>query len=154
MKDHPRLRSRSAAFERRYFMSAPEAAVLAANAAFYEAFAKRDILAMDTLWAKHAKVACIHPGWDVLSGRARVMASFRAILEGPTPPDVQFTRASAHILGVSAFVTCIEVLPRARLIATNVFTLEEDEWKLVHHQAGPVAQQFNVVGGAPPESLN
>ena len=134
-------------------MSAQEATVLAVNAAFYEAFAKRDILTMDTLWAKRAKVACIHPGWDVLNGRARVMASFRAILEGPSPPEVQFTRASAHVFGDSAFVTCIEVLPRARLIATNVFTLEEDEWKLVHHQAGPVAQQFNV-GSGPPESLN
>ena len=137
-------------------MSAQETAVLAANDAFYEAFAARDILTMDTLWALRAPVACIHPGWDVLHGRSRVMASWRAILEGPSPPAVKALRPSAHVFGDAAYVTCVEVLPNAKLIATNVFTLEGDAWKLVFHQAGPVAEQFNVGGDPtpPPEALN
>lgn len=135
-------------------MSAEEAAVLAANSAFYEAFATRDILAMDMLWARNASVACIHPGWDVLHGRSRVMASWRAILEGPSPPSVRATREAAHVFGGAAFVTCIEVLPNAKLIATNVFTHEDGAWKLVHHQAGPVAERFNVDDSPPPEALN
>lgn len=136
-------------------MSAQETAVLAVNAAFYEAFAARDILTMDALWARNAPVACIHPGWDVLHGRARVMASWRAILEGPSPPAVRVLRPAAHIFGGAAFVTCVEVLPNAKLIATNIFTFEDDAWRLVHHQAGPVAQQFNVGDSTPPpETLN
>ena len=39
-----------------------EHAVLAANAAFYRAFAERDVDAMDALWARSIPVACIHPG--------------------------------------------------------------------------------------------
>ena len=45
-----------------------EEAVLAANEAFYRAFAARDFAAMDALWAAEAPVACIHPGWDALVG--------------------------------------------------------------------------------------
>jgi ketosteroid isomerase-like protein len=136
-------------------MSPHEAAVLAANAEFYGAFAKRDVLRMDALWARVAPVACIHPGWDVLSGRGRVMASWRAILEGPSPPEIKLSRAAAYVIGETAFVTCIETLSGTRLIATNIFTLEQDAWKLVHHQAGPVAQAFNVsFDDPPPSTLN
>jgi ketosteroid isomerase-like protein len=136
-------------------MSPHEADVIAANTAFYEAFAKRDVLVMDSLWARNAPVACIHPGWDALIGRAKVMASFRAILEGPAPPPIKHSRASAHILGETAFVTCLESIPGARLIATNIFTREEDSWKLVHHQAGPVSESFNVTfSEPPPDTLN
>ena len=36
-------------------------AVLAANQAFYAAFARRDTAAMDDLWARETRVACLHP---------------------------------------------------------------------------------------------
>ena len=136
-------------------MPSAEADVLAANQSFYEAFARSDFAALDALWARRAPVACIHPGWDALIGRAKVMASFRAILEGPAPPPIKHSRASAHILGETAFVTCLESIPGARLIATNIFTREEDSWKLVHHQAGPVSESFNVsFNEPPPDTLN
>ena len=60
-----------------------DAAVLAANAAFYSAFATRDMTAMSELWAAEAPVACTHPGWPVLLGRDDVLASWRGILENP-----------------------------------------------------------------------
>ena len=47
--------------------------VLAANAAFYAAFANSDVKAMDSVWARRAPVACVHPGWEALVGRDRVM---------------------------------------------------------------------------------
>jgi hypothetical protein len=67
-------------------MKMEEGRVLEANAAFYDAFAEGDYDRMGDLWARHAHVTCIHPGWDVLSGRTGVLASWRAILGGePTP---------------------------------------------------------------------
>ena len=48
---------------------AQEAEVLAANAAFYEAFDQRDMDAMERLWANQVPVCCIHPGWGPLFGR-------------------------------------------------------------------------------------
>ena len=52
----------------------PSAQVLAANEAFYEAFRQRDMAAMEALWAQHAPVTCIHPGWEALVGRADVLS--------------------------------------------------------------------------------
>jgi hypothetical protein len=116
-----------------------ELEVLEANQAFYRSFAARDAEAMEGLWAREAPVACIHPGWDVLDGREEVVRSFRAILESPASPDVRCTMAQAHLLGAAAFVTCHELVQGARLVATNTFVREGGAWRLVHHQASPLA---------------
>jgi len=113
--------------------------VLAANQAFYKAFAARDMAGMDSLWAKGVPVACIHPGWNVLRGRELVIASWRSILGSDSSPDVMCGNASAHILGESAFVICEEQVADDVLIATNVFVRERGGWKLAHHQAAPIA---------------
>jgi hypothetical protein len=115
-----------------------EAEVLAANQAFYDAFAGGDVGALDALWAEHVPVACIHPGWEALHGRHDVMASFRAILRGGSAQAVRCVRPSAHVVGESAYVICGEAVEDAELVATNFFVLEDGRWRLVHHQAGPV----------------
>ena len=121
-------------------LSSDESDVLEANAAFYEAFAKGDSTAMDALWAERAPIACIHPGWDALIGRARVMASWRAILSGRGGQPIQYSEPTAHVLGDTAFVVCHEVIEGTRLVATNTFVREGRAWKMVHHQAAPIAQ--------------
>ncbi|TMB00535.1 MAG: DUF4440 domain-containing protein, partial [Deltaproteobacteria bacterium] len=93
--------------------------VLAANAAFYSAFAASDARAMDAVWARRAPVACVHPGWEALVGRDRVMESWRRILRGGGASPISCGNAVAHLLGEAAFVTCLERLPGATLIATN-----------------------------------
>jgi hypothetical protein len=122
-------------------MSSPEVEVLAANQAFYEAFARGSFADVDALWAKRAPVACVHPGWDALHGRAEVMASFRSILEngGPT---VSCARPTAYVLGESAYVVCGENVGEAELVATNLFVREDGAWRMVFHQAGPVHRKI------------
>lgn len=115
--------------------------VLEVNEAFYRAFAAHDVAAMERLWARRHPVACIHPAWDVLDGREEVLASWRAILESPGAPEVSCALAEAHVVGDAAFVVCHEVLPGTRLAATNVFVREDGAWKLVHHQATPIAPE-------------
>ncbi len=119
-------------------MPTRESEVLAANQAFYDAFARGDFAAVEALWARRAPVACIHPGWGALHGREEVIASWRSILEGGSGPPVKCTRPSASVLGDAAFVVCGETIQGAELVATNVFVREDGTWKLVHHQAGPV----------------
>ena len=121
--------------------SRDSAEVLVANEAFYRAFSERDTRAMDELWAKSSPVACIHPGWAPLIGRSRVMASWRGVLENPRSPIVRCVEPTAHVLADTAFVICYEALGGAKLAATNVFVREDGAWRLVHHQAGPVASQ-------------
>ena len=134
-------------------MASEDAEVLAVNAAFYAAFARRDLTAMDGLWARRAGVACVHPGWDVVRGRAEVMASFRSILANPTAPAIRVTRPAATVLGDAAFVVCAESIDGNELIATNMFVREDDTWRLVMHQAGPIARR-EAPKRTPPKVLN
>ena len=114
-------------------------AVLAANRAFYRAFAERNVEAMDQIWAPTGAVVCLHPGQAPLHGRAEIMASWRGILRGPGVPDITCTDATCHIVGDSAFVICIERLDVGALVATNVFVREDGAWRIIHHHAGPIA---------------
>jgi ketosteroid isomerase-like protein len=111
--------------------------VLAANRAFYEAFRHEDLDAMDALWAREAPVACVHPGWPPLVGRAQVMESWRGILSAGAPP-IRAESARVLRLGEVAYVIGYEIVPGGRLVATNVFAREDGEWRMVHHHAGPV----------------
>ena len=120
-----------------------EADALAANAAFYRAFAAGDLPSMEAMWSRTAPVACVHPGWDALRGRLKVMASWRAILEGSGGPKIECSGATAHVLGDSAYVVCYETIENARLVATNLFVREENAWKMVHHQAAPIARSLD-----------
>jgi ketosteroid isomerase-like protein len=115
--------------------------VLDANSAFYRAFAGRDLEAMDAVWASDAPVACVHPGWDALRGRDAVMESWRAILSGPHSPEIGCSHAFAQVIGETALVICREHVAGGELVATNVFVREDGGWKLVHHQASPLATE-------------
>lgn len=116
----------------------PQAELLSANEAFYDAFARSDIEAMDELWAGTLPVACIHPGWPTLHGREDVMSSWRSILLGGSAPEVSCSQARAALLGSAGYVTCVERIGADALVATNIFALEDGIWQLVHHQAGPL----------------
>ena len=112
--------------------------VLITNLGFYAAFSERDMAAMERLWAQEADVACIHPGWPVLEGRDEVLASWRRILSNPDSPTVHCVDAVAHVVHEVAWVTCREVAEGGQLAATNLFVREAGQWRLVHHQAGPM----------------
>ena len=122
-------------------MTAEEVRVLAANDAFYEAFATRDFGRMDDVWAAEHDVTCIHPGWSMLVGRDAVMSSWRAILRSDNP-RIEPTAARAYLHGDAAYVLCFEGARGENpvLCATNVFVREKGAWKMVHHQAGHLAQ--------------
>jgi len=114
-------------------------AVLAANSRFYDAFQRGDIVAMEDLWATDVPVACIHPGWDALTERARILRSWQMIMDNPNKPSVQCRNETPYIMGALAFVVCQEVLPEGVLATTNIFKRDGDAWKLVHHQSSPLA---------------
>ncbi|MFO0694858.1 MAG: nuclear transport factor 2 family protein [Polyangiales bacterium] len=117
-----------------------EAEILAANEAFYRAFRERNVAAMRAIWSTGAPVACLHPGMAAIHGRDAVLRSFQGILGHPNAPKLVATEARVQQLGEAAFVICYEGEEgqAARLVATNVFVLEEGKWRMVHHQAGPL----------------
>ncbi len=128
--------------------------ILAANRRFYEAFASADLGAMDDVWAREAPVSCVHPGWAALLEREEIMLSWRAILAGEAPTELVLGSASAHGGVDMAYVVCTETIGEATLVATNVFVREGDDWKLVHHQAGPVVRRARKEPESKPRMSN
>jgi ketosteroid isomerase-like protein len=117
-----------------------KSAIIAANAAFYAAFATGDVAAMERLWADEDGISCIHPGWPGIIGRATVMGSWRDILENPNRPQIACAEPHAIVEGDSGRVLCIEIVDGTALAATNHFRRIGNAWLLVHHQSSPIAQ--------------
>ncbi len=118
-----------------------EDAVLGANQAFYDAFNSRDPVAMDALWSRDSPVICIHPGWNPLTTREEIAASWAAILDNPDTPHVACEDPQAVMHGDFALVVCYERVGGALLACVNGFRLEEGVWRMVLHQAGPVGEE-------------
>jgi len=122
-------------------MTSPERAIVAANEAFYAAFASRDLDAMEALWSHGSPVCCIHPGWSALNDRPTIMASWASILGGEDAPLVRCDRVEVRPGSSVATVICEEVLGETRLSATNGFVCEDGIWRIWHHHAGPIARR-------------
>lgn len=119
------------------------AALLFANDAFYVAFSNGDYQAMESLWSKSPHITCIHPGWDTLLGSEEVMDSWQTIIENSERMNITCFHASAHVLGDVGYVTCYENTNGVMLAATNIFSMEDGGWKMVHHQSGPAPALFD-----------
>ncbi|WP_439816479.1 nuclear transport factor 2 family protein [Zavarzinia sp. CC-PAN008] len=133
-------------------MASDESALIAANAAFYAAFARRDADALDALWAEDVTVACIHPGWSPRIGREAVMESWRAIVANPGSPRIVPEEPVAVVLGAVGLVICYERLGNDTLVATNTFLRQNGAWRMVHHQASPLAEpRPRPVAAQPPQ---
>ncbi len=115
--------------------------VLFANDCFYEAFAMSDFHLMEQLWAKESPVACLHPGQGPLLDREDIMESWQEILRIGSAAGIRCRSPVVHLFGNFAFVVCYEELDSNYLIATNIFVNEHEEWKMVHHQAGPTWEE-------------
>jgi ketosteroid isomerase-like protein len=116
-----------------------KSAILAANAAFYAAFATGDVGDMATVWAEDDNVSCIHPGWPAIVGRLAVLGSWRDILSGRGRPHITCHEPHAIVTGDSGYVLCIELMGSAAFAASNHFRQIDGVWRLSHHQASPIS---------------
>ena len=115
-----------------------ESALRTANDSYYQAFAARDLAAMEALWAPEG-VACVHPGWPALIGRKAVIGSYRDIFRNPSQEAVTARDPKIVIGEGDGRVYCVEEVGGGLLLATNWFRLIEEDWRLIHHQASPLA---------------
>lgn len=122
-------------------------AVLAANAAFYEAFEARDLDRMSEAWEHSDRVTCTHPGWTVLRGWGPVAGSWFALFSGPQRLQFILTDAVVAVHGDAAWVTVDENLldgdrVGGTVTALNLFARGEDgRWLLVAHHGSPVVDR-------------
>ena len=129
------------------------------NRALYAAIENGDLDAMGALWAGDDDgdpSVCVHPGWDPVHGRARILRSWALVMAGT--PYIQFflTDVRTRVVGDVAVVSCAENILTAvdlagggtadpsegfaggQVVATNVFLRTEDGWRAVVHHASPV----------------
>lgn len=115
-----------------------------AEAAFYEAFVKRDLDAMMEVWSDDDEVFCVHPGSARVCGVAAVRESWRQIFSGGQ--ELRFSVRDhqllhAMMLAVHSVYEDITSTnqPRTRqtMIATNVYQRSERGWRMVAHHAAP-----------------
>ena len=111
--------------------------ILFANEAFYTAFSSGDVDAMDKLWAHEHPCACLHPGAPPLMDREEIMMSWQHILADTGVTSIEMHSAKVIASGDVALVVCIEALAGGALVATNGFILEDGQWRMILHQAGP-----------------
>lgn len=137
-------------------LSSPEEA----EVAFYRAFESGDLEAMMAVWADDEDIVCIHPGSDRLVGVQAVRQSWRQILGG--------TRLRFHITGVetwrSGSMAVRSVYERisiedetdraAPIIATNVYVLTGQGWRLWMHHASPAPVADDDVDDAEPDDTS
>lgn len=119
--------------------------MLAANAAFYDAFEAADLDAMSDCWEHSDRVVCTHPGWSSLRGWAKVAASYYAIFSNPSRQQLILTEPHVTRTGDTAWVVVDENLLGPAMghtvAALNVFVRHEGGWKIVvHHGSGVVAR--------------
>lgn len=112
--------------------------VLAANRLFYQAFNGGDPAGIEALLARRDDVTCVHPGWPALRTRQSVLESWQAILASRSPPKVTCGAEKVTLNGETAVVLCEEHVSGVTLVATNIFVLDQGEWRLLHHQATPI----------------
>lgn len=116
----------------------------AAEAAFYDAFERRDLDTMAGVWDHEAAVSCIHPGGPRLEDIDAILESWRAIFAGGQ--RLRFERTGlVPTTGTDVAAHCLyEVIrfgerfeQQGTVVATNVYRRTGSGWKMAIHHASP-----------------
>ena len=120
--------------------SSPEAV----EEAFYRAMHTGDLELMMAVWGEDENISCVHPGGTRLDGPQAVRTSFEQILKNS--PGMEFRLSDvSHIYDQNL---CVHVLHehirlgkdshfQPPVIATNVYRLTDNSWRMVLHHASP-----------------
>ena len=116
----------------------------AAQEAFYQAIERADLTQMMAIWSEEEDVICIHPGGSRHSGIAEVRGSWRQIfLQGPQlkfslVEDKIYPGRMLSVHNIYEQITHISGKHSpASAVATNIFALSGDGWKMLMHHASP-----------------
>ena len=117
-----------------------------AEAAFYTAFTNTDLESMMEVWLDSDTITCIHPVGPRIIGCGAVRASWQEVFQGSSGlrfrlADVTRTQdalLSIHVL--HEFITVPgESGERPPAVATNIYQLTQEGWRMILHHASPVA---------------
>ncbi|MDB5744450.1 MAG: hypothetical protein JWR68_2765 [Polaromonas sp.] len=127
------------------------------EAAFYDALQNGDLEKLMGCWSDEDEIVCVHPGGARLVGPAAIRAAFDTMFANGTirakPLKVrklQSLTASVHSVLEGIEVLTEEGLRQAYIVATNVYYLTAQGWRMVAHHASPgTLRELQEVSEAP-----
>lgn len=116
-----------------------------AEDAFYNAFSRCDLDAMMSIWMDADHIECIHPGAARLHGTAAVRYSWQQIFKQGDQLQFHIVRHHCTQSGNLAIHSVSEQIQtghaesamRAEVVATNIYELTADGWRMILHHASP-----------------
>ena len=122
----------------------------AANATFDATLSKRDLAALDVLWAQDDRVTALHPpSKAVVVGWSAVRKSWEGAFVNFPELSVEMKDPHIRIAGNVAIISGVETVRGKRqngevveflAPTTNVYEKRGEAWLLVHHHAGRAPQ--------------
>jgi ketosteroid isomerase-like protein len=143
-----------------------------AEAAFYDAFERGDIAAMNTVWAQeedlgpavsgeNPSILCIHPQGPRLVGFEAIRESWTQIFANGMQLRVRITEGRQFIGQTLAVHSVHEMLSVAgdkaaaqAILATNVYLLTENGWRMIVHHASPAPEPEAAEGSSAAHTLH
>ena len=118
------------------------------EAAFYDALQQGDIEKLMACWGDEDEMVCVHPGGTRLVGHAMIRSAFDAMFANDALRVLPIKVRKVQALGscVHSVLERVELLtdegPRhAYVVATNVYFLTAQGWRMVAHHASPGSLQ-------------
>jgi uncharacterized protein (TIGR02246 family) len=123
-----------------------EEAIQGANLEFYRAIEAAALERMSEVWWHTENARCVHPGWNLLVGWARIRQAWEQIFASPEKMRITPTEVYVYQVGEMAWVSCVENITvfqessfdTVQAVATNLFIRREGRWLLLHHHASPM----------------
>ena len=113
-----------------------------AEAAFYEAFQKASLEAMMAVWDNDADIICVHPNGRRLQGRTAILESWQHIFTSGVEMRFEICDAQYVQTALTSIHTVHEYIymngdrrRRDPVIATNIYRLTSQGWRLILHHA-------------------
>jgi ketosteroid isomerase-like protein len=111
---------------------------------FYEALRRAQIESLMSVWADEDDTLCVHPGGPRMVGSAAIRASFEAVFANGGLPirAEQIHRMHTATTAVHSVLEHLEVATddgpqSAWVVATNIYVLTPQGWRLLAHHASP-----------------
>ena len=73
-----------------------QAMASAANAAYYDAFERKDFATMASLWEPSDRTVCTHPGWPPIHGTDKILQSLCQHLQRAANPAVHLDQRAGR----------------------------------------------------------
>jgi len=116
-----------------------------AEDAFYQAFEQADFNLMSSVWADDSYIECIHPMSDRLSGKEKVLNSWRSMFKRPLGLTIKIMAQrhnsgpalAIHIVDEHIILIEEDSMQQSVIHATNIYELKDKGWQMILHHASP-----------------